>query len=68
MIQLISNVIVVSCLGGAFTAVALATLHSLIALRAAAVAPPVEKAKACRYCGAVLSDVVCKNCGAFDQA
>lgn len=72
MIQLIANMIVITALGGAAIAVALAVAKVVLAFAAAVRSSKVDSTvvseKACAYCGHILGDKnKCEHCGAMNQ-
>jgi hypothetical protein len=72
MIQLITNLIVVTALVGALAVVVLVVVKALISLAAIESLKsdvPVVSQKVCKYCGARLAenDLKCQTCGAVRQ-
>jgi hypothetical protein len=69
-LELLTNLIVVTALGGALAVVVLVVVKALISLAAIGSSKgsvSVVSEKVCRYCGAVLTGSKCEYCGAVRQ-
>ena len=71
LIQLLTNAIVITALGGAAIIVALAVVKVVLAFAALRSSKPestVVSKKTCAYCGSLLGDKnKCEHCGAMNQ-
>lgn len=71
MIQLLANMIVITALGGAAIAVALAVVKVVLSFAALKSSKPdadIVLEKTCAYCGSLLGDKnKCEHCGAMRQ-
>lgn len=71
MIELLTNMITWTALGGSLVIVAIVTVKTIISLaaRASVPSPLVEsKERRCAYCGMILGEEhKCKNCGAVER-